>query len=144
MAGPVNRVNLTLAGVVCPALLDTGSQGSTITSDFVESHPSLRGQKPRATELSIRGAGGQTVDHAGTIVVDIEVMGRHIGEVPVFVVPQTEFRRGTPVLIGTNVLRACRDEMKASLGKRFMGSHLLSSPWIQAFQVINEDGADLA
>ena len=80
----------------------------------------------------------------GTIVIEIEAMGRHIGRVPAFVVPQTEFRRGTPVLIGTNVIRACQDEMRVSLGRQFMHKKSLLQPWVQAFQFINEDGADLA
>ena len=145
LAGPVNRTEVRISGVLATSLLDTGSQVTTITEEFVSRHPKLSLQSPRPSDVSISGAGGQAVPHRGVIVVDIEALGQHICNVPVFVVPSTAFRRETPVLIGTNVIRASRDQMKSAHGRRFMiKSQNLSQPWFQAFRFVNEDGADIA
>ena len=145
LAGPVNQAEICFSGVLCAALLDTGSQVTTVTDEFVMKHPQLRQQSRRTSDVSICGAGGHTVRHLGVIMVDIDVLGLCIRGIPTFVVPVTPFRQDTPVLIGTNVIRASRDRMKRTHGMRFMtATQKLSSPWFQAFQFINGDGADLA
>ena len=127
------------------ALLDTGSQVTTVTKEFVQKHPDLRKQSLRPSDVTICGAGGHAVRHLGVITVNIDVLGLHIKGVPTFVVPTTPFRRDTPVLVGTNVIRASRDKMKSSHGSKFMTmTHQESPQWFQAFQFVNEDGADLA
>ena len=136
VAGPVNRAEIRVSGVLCTALLDTGSQVTTVTDEFVVKHPCLRQQLPRPTDVSIRGAGGQTVPHLGIIVVDVMVLGHQICKVLVFIVQSTPFRRDTPFLVGTNVIRASRDKMKSTYGRKFMmKSHELSQPWFQAVTV---------
>ena len=145
LAGPVNSAEVKVSGILATSLLDTGSQVTTITDEFVRRHPTLREQPLRSSNVSISGAGGQVVPHRGVIVVDLEALGQHIGQVPAFVVPSTPFRRETPVLIGTNVIRASRDIMRTNHGRRFMEkSQRLSQSWFEAFRFVNTDGADLA
>ena len=105
-AGPINLARVKVSGVLATSLLDTGSQVTTVTDEFVKRHPTLSQQPLHPSDVSISGAGGQGVPHHGVIVVDLEALGQCICRVPAFVVPVTPFRLETPVLIGTNVIRA--------------------------------------
>ena len=95
LAGPVNRTEVRISGVLATSLLDTGSQVTTITEEFVSRLPKLSLQSPRPSDVSISGAGGQAVPHRGVIVVDIEALGQHICNVPVFVVPSVTMLQHT-------------------------------------------------
>ena len=144
-AGPINLARVKVSGVLATSLLDTGSQVTTVTDEFVKRHPTLSQQPLHPSDVSISGAGGQGVPHHGVIVVDLEALGQCICRVPAFVVPVTPFRLETPVLIGTNVIRASRDQMKSIHGRHFMEkSQKLSMPWFEAFRFVNADGADIA
>ena len=145
LVGPISDVEIMVSGKRCPVLLDTGSQVSTITDEYVASHPRLREQMPKETSVTIQGAGGQPVPHSGVILVDVDVLGRRVQRVPVFIVPATDFRRKVPGLIGTNVIRASRDALHARYGRRFLTKvRQASEEWYSALQCINSDGNNLA
>ena len=44
LVGPVSTTDVVVSGRSCQALLDTGSQVTTITDDFILSHPELKQQ----------------------------------------------------------------------------------------------------
>ena len=144
LIGPVSDVEVTDSGRKGTVLLDTGSQVSTITDEFVAKHPLLRSQKLQHTSVSIQGAGGQPVPHSGFIRVDLNVLGQPMQKVPVFVVPATEFQRRVPGLLGTNVLRACRDALHDQHGRGFLQKvQRASEVWYSALQYMNANSADL-
>ncbi len=146
LIGPMMTTKVTVSGQECEVLLDTGSQVTTITEDFVASHPLLKHQPLKKSEVIIEGAGGQPVPYRGFILMDVVVLGEVIHDVPAFVVPATTFRRSIPGLLGTNVIRAGRDALHQKCGQRLMRSiQRKSDVWHAAFQwVCNEDGTDLA
>ena len=145
LVGPVSDVEIVMSGKKCSVLLDTGSQVSTITDAYVANHPHLQAQVPQQTSVTIQGAGGQPVPHSGVIFVDVEVLGRTVPRVPMFIVPVTEFRQKIPGLIGTNVLRASRDALHTRYGRGFLAKvQQMSETWYSAIQCVNSDGSDLA
>lgn len=79
-------------GLGCTALIDSGSQVTTITNSFYCSHPVLRKQKPQPSTVPIEGAGGHTVPYSGFINIDLKVLGKVFSSVPTFVVPDSEYR----------------------------------------------------
>ena len=145
LVGPVNSTQITVSGKRCAALIDTGSQVTTITDEFVSQHPVLKSQVLQETNILVGGAGGQNVPHQGYILLDVAVLGETVHKVPALVIPVTRFRRSTPVLLGTNVILAVRDTMHSKHGRWFMTrARRKSAPWYSAFQCVNCDGTDLA
>ena len=61
LIGPVNSTPINVCGWECSALLDTGSQVTTISSEFVKAHPILRTRTIHPTNISVEGAGGQAM-----------------------------------------------------------------------------------
>lgn len=64
--------------------------------------------------LEVEGAGGQPVPYCGYIEVEITLPGSYGVCAPVLVVPTTEFGKRIPVVIGTNVLKAVKENGESS------------------------------
>ena len=147
LIGPVNSTPINVCGWECSALLDTGSQVTTISSEFVKAHPILRTRTIHPTNISVEGAGGQAIPHLGFIEVDIQVekLGIQLKSVPVLVVPKTSEDQRMHCLLGTNVLRVSREQLHQKHGRNFMSKVKSSStPWFLACRALNNDGLDLA
>ena len=147
LIGPVNSTQVSVCGLECSALLDTGSQVTTISSEFVQSHPKLKAQSIQSANITIEGAGGQAVPHLGFLMIDIEVrdLGITMDSVPALVVPRTADDGRMPCLLGTNVLRAARDKLHQKHGRQFMAKvKSCSATWFSACSAMNSDGLDLA
>ena len=141
----MTTTDVAVAGRSCKALLDTGSQVTTITDEFVSTHPQLQFQTLQKTDINIQGAGGQSVPHHGYILLTVQVLGEEVKDVPTLVVPVTDFRHTTPLLIGTNVILAVRNALHKKFGRGLMSKTKKKSPlWFSAFQCINSDGTDIA
>ena len=145
LIGPVNSTTVMICGQPCTAILDTGSQVTTITKDFVLSNPHLQKQEIQLSPVRIEGAGGQDIPHDGIILLDIQMLGTEVKSVPALVVPGIGQDGQVSCLLGTNALRASRDRIHTMYGKDFMGKvKEMSTPYFLAFQVLNCDGLDLA
>ena len=145
LIGPVNSMTVLVSGKPCNAILDTGSQVTTITADYVTSHPTLCKQEIKPASIHLEGAGGQSVPYNGVILLDIELIGTKISGVPALVVPGIQTTGNIACLIGTNALRASRDKLHSKHGRKFMEVVKTSStPCFLTFQAMNTDGLDLA
>lgn len=146
LIGPVNCTVISVCGKNCSALLDTGSQVTTISADFVKAHPVLSKHTIQPADITVEGAGGQSVPFMGTLNIDIEVdeLGIKLESVPALVVPAKHGEDTMPCLLGTNVLHASRDKLHKKHGRCFMAKIKASTPWFLACQTLNEDGLDLA
>ena len=98
LIGPVNSTMVTICGQRCNAILDTGSQVTTITRDFVIRNPHLQKQEVQSTPVRIEGAGGQDIPHEGVILLDIKMLGTEVKSVPALIVPGIG-QGGTSVLL---------------------------------------------
>lgn len=59
--------------------------------------------------------------YKGKIQLDLHVLGQSYEGVQAFVVPETEYRKDVPLLIGTAVIRALQISLEEKYGKEYMG-----------------------
>ena len=120
MLGHANETMVSIGGVDCLALVDTGSQISTVSEAFYNSN--LADRYPLhdvAPDVRVEGAGGTSLSFAG--VAEVELCFDGVEEplmVPVLVMPTTPYNQRVPAIIGTNVLTRIRDASSASAAVR--------------------------
>ncbi|MCB4744039.1 MAG: retropepsin-like domain-containing protein [Sulfurovum sp.] len=100
-----------MSGHEVAALLDTGSEITTVTETWAAAH--LQDRSLQQAFLTLRAVNGAEVPYSGILLVDIDILGKRCPDVPVLVVKEpTELsmqqrKRRLPVLVGMNVLRSC-------------------------------------
>lgn len=109
LVGSRHVARVTVGGVQQNCLMDGGSQVTTITKSFHETHLPSRPIIPIEDLLHIEGAAGQHVPYIGCIEVDVAFPEHFTGEPKVvttlaLVVPDPRTSGEVPVLIGTNTL----------------------------------------
>ena len=104
LIGPNNEDTVEIDGESYTALIDSGSQITSITEYLWKQHPKFQHTKLGHVDVMIEGAGGQTVPYLGVIPVSVTVLGIVYEDVPAFVVPSDHYRKRVPLLIGTNVI----------------------------------------
>ena len=111
LKGHCPTTNITINGKLVPALLDTGSEVTTVTDTWANKN--LQGLKRQNCHLALRGVDGTEVPYAGIIIVDVSVLGQLCRDVPIFIVkePTDRFtqqrKKQLPVLVGMNILGTC-------------------------------------
>lgn len=93
----------------CDAILDTGSQVTTISETFHSKYMSNLPVQSIHNLLEVEGAGGQAVPYLGYVEVHLTFPENVTGteeqmSVLALIVPENQFNSKVPVLIGTNVL----------------------------------------
>ena len=109
LVGSKRIATLTVDGVSCSCLLDSGSQVTTVSESFHRLHLPSQSIKPLRNILDIEGAAGQTVPYLGYIELSIffpqEITGKpEEMSTLALVVPDCRTNKDIPVLVGTNVL----------------------------------------
>ena len=120
LIGPNNEDVIEIDGESYLALIDSGSQITTITEDLWRNHPKLQNLQLESADVSIEGANGQKVPYLGVIPVSFVILDILYEDVPTFVVPSDKYRSRVPVLIGTNVIRASRRDQIISRGIHYL------------------------
>ena len=120
LVGPRNEGVVDVNGKECRALIDSGSQITSVTHSYWRGHPVLHKQKLRSSKIPIEGAAGQTVPYHGVLHMDLKVLGKEYRAVPTFVVPDSDYRSSVPLLVGTNVIRASRCHLQEVYGQQFL------------------------
>ena len=118
LVGPRNEGEVEVNGMKCRALIDSGSQITSITHRYWRNHPTLKHQKLQPSKILIEGAGGQRVPHSGVLHIQLRALGKEFKDVPAFVVPDSEYRSSVPLLVGTNVIRASKRRLASSFSIR--------------------------
>lgn len=137
LVGPRNEGEVEVNGKACKALIDSGSQITSITHNYWQSHPALQKQKLRSSTIPIEGAAGQIVPYHGVLHIDLKVLGKEFKAVPTFVVPDSDYRSSVPLLVGTNVIRASRTHLQAAYGLQFLHQVKEKHPeWYTALQKV--------
>ena len=112
--GKANEVKVLANNVEVTALLDTGSMVSTMSTSLCSTLGLPIQQLDKV--FSVRGAGGHNVPYRG--VVEVKLSSTKVGlsdlVTVMLVVPDTEYHRRVPVLIGTNVLNTVKDIVNTS------------------------------
>lgn len=109
LVGSKSTANVKVNGVDCRSLLDTGSQVTTVSQSFYNSHLSDYTIHPVSDILEIEGANGQSVPYAGYVQVRVQFPREFIASEPevetlALIVPDVRSNSDIPVLIGTNAL----------------------------------------
>lgn len=109
MIGESNEVQVILNGERMNALLDSGSMITTLSE---KKYKSLL-DKPELRELSALGlqisvADGSILQYKGFIECTMKLLDLELF-VPIVIGHETEFKKNCPVIVGTNILRICRE-----------------------------------
>lgn len=72
LVGPCNEGVVEVDGEVCKALIDSGSQVTTITDEFWGRHPILCSKKVQPSEIPIECAAGQPVPYVGVLCINLK------------------------------------------------------------------------
>ena len=108
LVGDSNESNIIFCGKMATALIDSGSQVTTVSEIFYKSlhdKPDLLNLSD--FDLTITGPDGRSRPYLGLIEVTIKADFMHgkAVEVLTLVMPNTEYNRQVPVIVGTNVIR---------------------------------------
>lgn len=109
LVGPKCTASISVAGVACNCLLDTGSQVSTLSLSFYQKNLRNHTVWPLNNLLEVEGANGQSVPYLGYVEVDMTFPKAITGiETKILtlalVVPDLRSNSQLPILIGTNTL----------------------------------------
>ena len=112
MVGHSNESNIIVNGEKTCALVDTGSMITCISEKFYHSlshKPELRSIDD--FDLKVFSAEGSSLPFSGYVEVELQVpfLSKESFYVPVLVMKATEYSSKVPVIIGTNVIRLCRE-----------------------------------
>ena len=100
--------------MLCLALVDTGSQVTTISQSFVEQH--LPHAEVRALDdlLTVKGAGGNILPYSGYIEVDLCLQPDNPAQARstlALVMTGPAYQPDVPIIIGTNVIQPYLEEV---------------------------------
>ena len=111
LVGPANEETCLVEGVSCISLLDTGSMVTTISEPFYREHLGHLRLHPVESLLKVTCANGVSLPYLGYVEVTFEFLpGINVPTehgVLALVVPETEYHRRVPVVIGTNLVIQC-------------------------------------
>jgi len=109
---PVERIKLQ--GVAVDALIDTGSQITIVHEAWAKKNLNLKQLEQQKCRLSVKSINGANVPYSGIYVMDIEIFGITVPNVPVLVMQHqnSEDTYDNKVVIGMNVLKECSQEPK--------------------------------
>ena len=99
------------------ALIDSGSQVTTVSDHLWRTHPCLRTQPLRNVGVTVTGADDKDIRVLGAIEIDLTVLGFRYSKVPAWVTTTIPYRRTVPALIGTNVIRAVEEDSVTAFGR---------------------------
>ncbi|KAL5017464.1 hypothetical protein ScPMuIL_007053, partial [Solemya velum] len=102
MVGHYNTMSVDVNGVPTQALIDTGSQITTISSLFMSETFPEECIGELADLITVRGAGGNVLPYKGYVNLDITIAGNTYA-VPTLVM-ENNLSSDVPIIVGTNVL----------------------------------------
>ena len=108
LIGETTEIICTINDIDTKALVDTGSQVTSIPLAYFQKHFSDHQLQDVSKILRIETVGGQTLPYEGYFVCTISIPvtdSQSLTEnVPVIVVPDTTYNSSVPLLLGTNIL----------------------------------------
>ena len=109
--GNSNVSTVEINGISARALIDSGSQITTLSEEFYNSlDPKPDFNDIVEFNLKIKAAVGNIVPYSGCIkcLLQVPFVGGHVIEIGAFVVPTTDYTLEVPVIVRTNAIEACR------------------------------------
>ena len=123
------------------ALLDTGSTVSTVSESYYQQHLQHLTLYPINDFLHIECADGGTLPYSGYIEASITSTGLpscldSSTKYPILVVPNSNYNRTVPVLLGTNILHHLLSSVQSNYGDQYLQRASLHTPWYLAFRMM--------
>ena len=138
LIGPANETEVIINGKKVNALLDTGSQITSISESYYKNNLSNYPLVPvDIPNLKVEQAGGSFIPYLGMVIMDIKVP--HLTptfKAKVVVVPDTDYHFTTPALVGTGIICNSRDQCKKQYSNQYLQKCELSSAWVRAYQYV--------
>lgn len=128
-------VGLVIGGVNTQALLDTGSQVSTISEQFFRDYLCGKDDDMLSTAglLKLTAANGLDIPYLGYIELEVEAMGIKMPDCGFLVVKNISSPGDTvPCIVGMNIIRQCKQLVQAEFDTTLGGK--LDSDWRHVFQ----------
>ena len=143
LVGEANVTESFVNGLSCHGLVDTGSQVSTLAAHFYNEKLSELQLHPIGDLVKVEGAGGQRVPILGYIEAEIRFPGNLAGSnmsqmALILIVPDTDYNKKVPLIVGTNVIKVCRDDCLQSSGVRYLQQLHMSATWKAAYQFLTK------
>ena len=123
LVGSSNETKVVLNNIKTSALIDTGSQVSSVSESFYRKHLEATTELMELDEsFGVECADGQQLPFIGFIKCQITIPEVEINkdEGLFLVVPDTNYSSRVPVLIGTNVLEQLMKRCEQKHGKRYL------------------------
>lgn len=117
MVGSSNKGDITICGVPTKGLIDSGSMITSISESFYNNlNPLPQSRDIKEFGLSVLSANGDQLPYKGYIEAEISIpsLGNNNFVIPLLVVSNTEYNSTVPAIIGTNVIRFCRQSRSQS------------------------------
>ena len=117
IVGSSNEGEIFVNGLKTSGLIDTGSMITSVSEQFYNSMdpvPELHDLDEFG--LSVQGATGKELPFKGYVEAEISVpfLSDSVFNIPLLVVPETEYNSKVPVIIGTNLIRLCKTDSSDS------------------------------
>ena len=111
LSGQPNESNVTFCGTETIALIDSGSEVTTVCEEFFQLLNPAPVQVPlEDLQLKLEGPDGRKLPYIGCIVATIKVsFCPEPITVLALMVPTTRYNSKVPVLVGTNVINRTRE-----------------------------------
>ena len=145
LIGPANETEVIINGMKVNALLDTGSQITSISESYYKNNLSNYPLIPvDIPNLKVEQAGGSFIPYIRMVILDIKVP--HLTptfKAKVIVVPDTDYHFTTPALVGTGIICNSRDQCKKQYGNQYLQKCELPSAWVCDYQYVNASDKSL-
>lgn len=121
LIGSPNEAEIIVNGKTVRSLIDSGSQVSTVSKSFVDKHVQSD-ILPLTDLLRVESASGSEIPYLGYVNLDIRLASNSDCDitVPFLVVPDTQYHRDVPVLIGVSAIRVFTEKATDTLGESFL------------------------
>ena len=134
--GSNNGVEITIEGIETKALLDTGSFITTISESYYEKHFQHIPLLPLDDIFKLECADGNFMPYTGYMQAQISSVGipsGHVQDCIFLVVPETDYNKNIPMLIGPNVLSEFLSHCKNKLREIFFPKFSLAYKLVPSF-----------
>lgn len=136
LIGDYVSVNMQIEGVEVKCVLDTGSNVTTVSEQFVKEHlQHLVRPKQDLFWLNLKAANKSSIPIVGYIMVDIHIFKTLIQRVGLLIV-KTEPTPGVPCLLGMNIIKHVRDTLFSVEGEGYLES--LKTTGTGAYQIFHQ------
>ena len=140
LVGCINEAHIEINGIQAKALLDTGSCVCVVSRSFVDQHLQNLEIHKIYQLLNIECADGSQLPYIGYIEADIsvrsELPGLNSKSCLLLVIPDTQYSRSTPIILGTNILNEFIKDCKVNFGDQFLQRAQLHTPWYLCFRTL--------